>query len=68
MKKVENECLGCTDLKLHCFGASCPYKDVPRFYCDRCGEEEVLYDYYGEEICKECLLKEFNIVDGSDRW
>ena len=54
------------DLGLNCIGNICQNRNVTRFYCDRCGEEEVLYDYYGEEICEECLLKEFEIVEGSD--
>ena len=66
MIKVENECLGCKDIGLTCFGVRCPYKDVPRFYCDRCGREEKLYHYDGEELCANCILEEYEIVDGSD--
>ena len=63
MKKIENECVECG---LPCLGDSCPYKEVVRFYCDRCGEEDMLYHYEDEELCKDCLLKEFEIVEGSD--
>ena len=66
MKKVENECVGCTDLGLHCLGSSCPNREVIRFYCDRCGKEEILYHYENEELCKDCLLEKFEIVEGSD--
>lgn len=62
MKKMENECVDCG---LPCFN-SCPNRNVARYYCDRCEEETTLYDYYGEEICKDCLLKEFNIIEGSE--
>ena len=65
MKKIENECVGCVDIGLHCLGISCPNKNVIHFYCDRCGEETTLYYYDGEEICKDCLLEEFEIVEGS---
>ena len=65
MKKVENECVCCAP-ELGCLGDSCRHRNVVRFYCDRCGDETTLYDYYGEEICEECLLKEFNVIDGSD--
>lgn len=63
MKKIENECIGCP---IPCIGYSCSYRNVIRFYCDRCHDEATLYNYYGEEICKDCLLDEFEIVDGSD--
>lgn len=66
MKRTENECVDCKSLGLPCFGDSCPNRNVVRFYCDRCGVEERLYGYYGEEICAECLLEEFEIVEGSD--
>lgn len=63
MKKIENECVSCG---LPCLGSSCPYREVIRFYCDRCGEEKTLYHYEDEELCKDCLLEEFEIVEGSD--
>ena len=66
MKRMENECVGCRDLGLHCLGSSCPNRNVVRYYCDRCDEEATLYNYYGEEICMYCLLKEFDVVEGSD--
>lgn len=65
MKKIENECVSCG---LPCFGSSCLNRNVVRFYCDRCGTEAKLYHYDSEEICEECLLGEFDVVDGSDEW
>lgn len=66
MRKTENECVGCDT---HCLGSSCPNRNVVRFYCDRCGNETTLYDYYGEELCEDCLLKEFDMIEGSeDSW
>lgn len=67
MKKIENECVHCPP-SMGCLSVICPNRNVVRFYCDRCGEENTLYDYYGEEICEECLLKEFNVVEGSECW
>lgn len=66
MKKIENECVDCKSIGLPCLGNSCPNRSVTRFYCDRCGEEAKLYHYDSEEICEDCLLKEFDVVDGSD--
>lgn len=66
MKRIESECIGCKDIGLFCMGDNCPYKIVVRFYCDRCDEEATLYDYYGEELCKDCILEKFNVIEGSD--
>ena len=66
MKKIENDCVGCTDIGLPCLGNGCHNKNVPHYYCDRCGCEDTLYYYDSEELCQECLLNEFDVVDGSD--
>ena len=65
MKKIENECVGCPP-EIGCLGNSCPYQNVVRFYCDRCGDEATLRHYNDEQICADCLLKEFEIVEGSE--
>lgn len=65
MRKIENECCGC-EPELRCLGSHCPNRNVVRFYCDRCGEETQLYHYDDMELCADCLLKEFEIVDGSE--
>lgn len=65
MKIIENECVGCPP-ELGCMGSVCRYKNVPHYYCDWCKEEDIkLYDYNGWEICEECLLKEFDVIEGS---
>ena len=67
MKKIENECVQCyLNIGLPCIGDTCKYRNVARFYCDRCGFEETLYHYENEELCKDCLLKKFDIVEGSE--
>lgn len=66
MKKLENECVGCTSVGLHCIGSSCPNLNVPHFYCDECGYEEKLYHYNDRELCKDCLAEEFDVVEGSE--
>ena len=55
MKKIENECVGCTEIGLPCLGIACPKRNVPHWYCDECGEEEELYHYDGRELCIECI-------------
>lgn len=64
MERVENECVDCG---LPCIGARCPYRNVHRLYCDRCEAEETLYEYEGEQLCNECLLKNFKKVEVSEK-
>jgi hypothetical protein len=54
MISLEDECVGCP-AELGCLGNSCPYKNVPRFYCDGCGNEAKLYWYDGEQLCIDCI-------------
>lgn len=62
----ESECVSCG---FPCLFESCPYYKVMHSKCDKCGEEDVrLYDYDGTEMCKECLLKEFDVVEGTEVW
>ena len=61
-----NECVDCG---LPCLGDSCPYRNVMHSKCEFCNEEDIrLYHYNGYEICEECLLKEFDVVEGTDEW
>lgn len=63
MQRIENDCVDCG---LPCLGDSCRYRNVPHYYCDCCGYEDKLYYYDSEELCEECLLKRFEVVEGSD--
>lgn len=59
MIKFEDECCGCSTESYPCLGNSCPLKYVSHFYCDCCKDEvdsEELYEYEGQDLCKECLL------------
>lgn len=62
---VENECVGCPK-EIGCIGSTCPYNSVTHYYCDECGCEATLYDTEWGEICSECLMKKYSIVDGSE--
>ena len=66
MRKVENECCDCAVPAYPCMGDSCPKRNVVHYYCDECGVEEMLYHFDGEELCGDCLLGRFYIVEGSD--
>lgn len=64
MKYYTNDCFNCG---LPCIYEACPYYNVEHFRCDFCKKEDVkLYDYNGYEVCEECLLKEFDVVEGSE--
>lgn len=61
MLRYENHCVCCTSLGLHCLGSSCPNRNVPVYYCDKC-ECEIdgdVYDVDGEEMCEDCLKEMF---------
>lgn len=64
MKYCTKECCDCG---FPCRHEACPNYEVIHYVCEKCGAEDVtLYHYYDGEICAECLLKEFEIVEGSD--
>ena len=44
----------------------CGRKRVPHYYCDNCGEEKKLYEDGCEQLCAECLLKNYEVVEGSE--
>lgn len=59
MLVYEDHCVGCPP-GVHCLGPTCPNRNVPVPYCDRCGDAlDEIYEYEGEEICEECLKKIF---------
>lgn len=63
MITYEDECVGCPT-EMGCMGSACHYRNVPHLYCDKCDKEvEKLYKYDGQEICEECLLKEFEVIE-----
>ena len=62
MIKYEDECVGCPP-NMGCMGDACKYRNVPHLYCDRCDAEcEMLYEFYGEELCEDCLLDDFDKI------
>lgn len=64
MVEYVDECVGCSTIYGSCLGAGCPHKHVPVLYCDKCeANVEELYEYEGEQLCKECLLDTVPTVD-----
>lgn len=62
MVVIENECVNCG---LPCLYTSCPYYEVEHYLCDRCGEEDTLYEYEGEDLCISCIIDQLTVVEGS---
>ena len=59
MKQIENECVDCG---LPCLGLACVYRNVIRYYCDKCGEEidpDNMYDVDDQDLCEWCLKDMF---------
>ena len=51
---------GCVDCGLPCIGGACPNNRVLILECDQCHDEvEELYEVAGEDLCLDCLKKEF---------
>lgn len=62
MKYYTNDCCDCG---LPCRFEACPYYRTLHIECDFCHEEVKLYHYNGYELCEDCILKEFDVVEGS---
>ena len=58
MIRYENHCCDCAVPGYPCIGNSCPYMNVPIYYCDGCsGDTRAEYEVEGEHYCKECAKK-----------
>ncbi len=63
MVKHVNACCGCASPGYPCLGSACPKRNEAVFVCDECeAEVECIYEYNGEQICAECLLKHFDKI------
>ena len=59
-----DECCGCAVPGYPCLGSSCPNRNVPHHVCDECGEDnETIYEYEGEELCLDCVVKRLTKVE-----
>lgn len=66
MIRIENECVGCPP-EIGCIGENCPYLNVPRLYCDECGEMmDVLYHFDWQELCLDCIEARLERVEYYD--
>lgn len=61
MIKYENDCVSCPP-EIGCLGSSCPNRNVPHYYCDKCGDEAQLYEYDGKELCIDCIAEKLKKV------
>ena len=59
MIKYENHCCGCATPGYPCLGDSCPYVNVPVYYCDLCDNNTYAeYEIDGEHYCEDCIASE----------
>ncbi len=66
MVRIEDECVDCPP-EMGCIGNACPYKNVPRLYCDKCGDEfDVLYWWNHEQLCLDCIETQLERVKIDD--
>lgn len=58
MKYFVNECCGCAVPGYPCLGSSCPNRNVPRWKCETCGEDDLNEDdMHDDEMCNKCAEK-----------
>lgn len=64
MIQIENDCCGCAVPVYPCLSDSCHLKHAKHYYCDECESEvDILYQFEGEELCGECILKRLEVVE-----
>ena len=61
MTRIEDDCVGCPT-----YCANCGRDRTPHYYCDNCGDETKLFRFDDKELCTECLLEQFDVVEGSE--
>lgn len=62
MLRYEDRCCNCATEGYPCMGRSCPNRDVPVYYCDKCGAEldpDDMYEANCEDLCADCLMEIF---------
>ena len=61
MRKLMNMCCDCAVPAYPCLGSSCPNRNVPVYFCDKCDCEidSDIYEVDGEELCEDCLKDMF---------
>lgn len=65
MIRVTDDCVNCNASLYPCLGGYCSLKDVPHYYCDKCGnevDEGELYYYDNEEVCIDCIIEDLEVV------
>lgn len=61
---TENACVDC---QIPCESQCCPYAAETHSMCDRCGNEDIcLFWYEGEQVCGDCILSDYEIVEGTE--
>ena len=56
MLVIEDRCCDCAAGGYPCLGNSCELRHVKVHYCDRCECGGDIYEFDGEELCKDCII------------
>lgn len=48
---TENECVGCET----CIGSFCRKRKIKHYYCDKCKQEDTLYEFDDKQLCIDCI-------------
>ena len=63
MRRIEDECFGCSTESYPCIGSSCNLKNVVHYYCDICGydidPQDGVFEVDGKDLCIECLKEKY---------
>lgn len=62
MIAIESDCVGCP-IEMGCIYEACPHYRVVRYYCDKCKEEDTIYNFNGEQLCFDCILEQLERVE-----
>ena len=60
MIAIESDCVDCD---LPCIYEACRHYRTVHYYCDKCGEEDIIYEFNDEQLCLDCILKKLERVE-----
>lgn len=62
MKQTTDSCVGCTSLGMSCLGSACRNSVTEVIICDKCKENNALYNIDDTDYCEECIEEELDNI------